>query len=212
MPRAKRSAAALEAMRERILDAAHELVRERGIQAFTIRALAERLGVSHMVLYGYFPNRSAILDALSERQYARMQANHERAYREAEEGDVTAVVRRALAAWGERARERPRLYRLILMQPIGEEHPAPRLLGRLAQEREHLERLITLGTARGVLAQRDAHLAALVATSIVNGPLMLYHSGRLADEALAARAAEEALNVAMDYLCRSGETTLPHQE
>jgi AcrR family transcriptional regulator len=202
MPRAKRSAAALEAMRERILSAAAELLREGGIQAFTIRALAERLGGSHMVLYGYYPNRSAILDALSERQYARMQANHERAYREAEEGDVVGVVRRALAAWGERAHERPRLYRLILMQPIGEEHPAPRLLGRLAGEQEHLERLISLGIARGVLAARDVRLAAVVATGLVNGPLMLYQSGRLADEALAARAAEEAVNVAMRYLLK----------
>ena len=209
MPRAKRSPAALEAMRERILDAAHELVRARGIQAFTIRALAERLGVSHMVPYGCFPSRAAILDALSERQYERMQVNHERAYHEAEEGDVVAVVRRSLAAWAERARERPRFYRLILMQPIGEEHPAPKLLRRLAEEQKHLERLIALGIARGVLAKRDAHLAALVVTSIVNGPLMLYHSGRLMDEALAARAADEALNVAMDYLCTTSEREKP---
>ena len=201
MPRAKQSAAALEAMRERILDAAHELVRERGMQAFTIRVLAERLGVSPMALYGYYPSRAAILDALSERQYARMQVNHERAYHEAEGGDVAAVVRRSLAAWAERARERPRFYRLILMHPIGEEHPAPRLLARLAAEQEHLERLIALGMARNVFAPRDVRLAALVATAIVNGPLVLYQSGRLKDEALAAGAAGEALDVAMDYLC-----------
>ena len=122
---------------------------------------------------------------------------------------MVAVVRRSLAAWMQRARERPRLYRLILMQPIGEEHPAPRLVSRLAREREHLERLIALGIARHVFVPRDAHLAALVATAMVNGPLLLYHSGRLEDEALAMRAADEALDAAMTYLCTSDKPAEP---
>ena len=59
MPRSKRSAAEVEAMRERILDATHSLVRAGGPRKATMRAVAQSLGLSPTALYTYFPNRAA---------------------------------------------------------------------------------------------------------------------------------------------------------
>ncbi len=71
----------------------------------------------------------------------------------------------------------------------------------MENHRRHLARLIQLGIERDVLTNRDPDLAAATVLSIVNGPLILYHSGRLPDEALRDRMGEETLQAAMDYLC-----------
>lgn len=48
---------------QQVLDAALEVVRERGAGGLSMRAVARRLGVPTMTVYGYVPNKQA-LDAL----------------------------------------------------------------------------------------------------------------------------------------------------
>jgi AcrR family transcriptional regulator len=52
---------------EQILEAAAELVDERGIDCLSTRALGERLAVSAPSLYRYFPDKEHLVDALSRR-------------------------------------------------------------------------------------------------------------------------------------------------
>lgn len=52
---------------ESILDAAIEILRERGLDAVSMRSVAGRLGVSPVPLYSRVGNKDALLDALAER-------------------------------------------------------------------------------------------------------------------------------------------------
>lgn len=52
---------------DRILDAALDIIDERGADALTMRALASRLGSSTATLYRNFPDRSALIGAVIER-------------------------------------------------------------------------------------------------------------------------------------------------
>ncbi len=56
--------------RERVLDAAVALLDSAGPQAFTMRALAERLGVATMAVYSYFSSKDEIVDAVRVRLLA----------------------------------------------------------------------------------------------------------------------------------------------
>jgi AcrR family transcriptional regulator len=56
---------------ESILDVALTLVEEDGAAEFTLAKLGARLGVPVPSLYTYFPNRDALLDAVSDRVFAR---------------------------------------------------------------------------------------------------------------------------------------------
>jgi TetR/AcrR family tetracycline transcriptional repressor len=47
-----------------VLAAAHELLAERGLEALTMRALAEQLGVSPNALYSHVESKGALLDEL----------------------------------------------------------------------------------------------------------------------------------------------------
>ncbi|MEM6673683.1 MAG: TetR/AcrR family transcriptional regulator [Planctomycetota bacterium] len=61
-----------EETRERIYDAAIELMQEQGYEGATLRGIAERAGVSHALLYRYFPSKRAVVLALYERLSAQL--------------------------------------------------------------------------------------------------------------------------------------------
>lgn len=52
--------------RERVLQAALEVLEQDGLRALSMRDVARRAGVSHQAPYHHFPNREAILAALVE--------------------------------------------------------------------------------------------------------------------------------------------------
>ncbi len=204
MARPKQTEEQIAAMRERILDAALALVRERGPQALTIRAIAKQIGVSHMVLYTYFENRAALVAAFVERQRERRKARHAEIVRQAETGDVREVLRESLSSFAHMAQERPQVYRFLWVQPIDAPHPTKQHY-HLRGQQKHLAHLIRMGIERGVVADRDPDLAAATVLSIVNAPLILYFSGRLPDEALREQIEAETLEIAMNYLSKTSE-------
>jgi AcrR family transcriptional regulator len=200
MARTKQTEEQVAAMQERILDAAHELLHEQGPAALSVRGIAERAGVSHMVLYTYFENHAALIVALRERQRARMEARHGEIMRRAKDGDVAEVVRRVLTSYAEFAKTRPRIYQFLWVLPDFAPGHLPGPQQRFEQNLRCLAQLIQLGIERETFATRDPVQAAATVFSIVNGPLILYHSGRIASAALRDRVTEEALGAAMRYL------------
>jgi AcrR family transcriptional regulator len=57
---------------EEILDLAAELLLEGGAEGFSLRELARRADYTPGALYGYFPSKEALLDALAERVLQRL--------------------------------------------------------------------------------------------------------------------------------------------
>ncbi|NUW38205.1 TetR/AcrR family transcriptional regulator C-terminal domain-containing protein [Nonomuraea sp. SMC257] len=68
--------------RERILDAALELVDRDGVAALSMRRLGKELGVEAMTLYYYLPNKDAVLDGLVDRALAGVTVRPEGPWRE----------------------------------------------------------------------------------------------------------------------------------
>src|SRR5258708_6555694 len=83
-------------LRTALLAQAERTVRERGVQALSLRELAGEVGVSHAAPRRHFPDRQALLDALAEDGFERLGDE----LREAVERAGTAFDRRlhALAA------------------------------------------------------------------------------------------------------------------
>jgi AcrR family transcriptional regulator len=62
------------ATRREILDAAWQLVREEGLAALAMRDLGARVGMRAQSLYGYFPSKHAIFDAMFADAYRQFAA------------------------------------------------------------------------------------------------------------------------------------------
>src|SRR5471032_1367741 len=61
-------------LRTALLAHAEKTVRERGVEAVSLRELAREAGVSHGAPSRHFADRQALLDALAERGYERLGA------------------------------------------------------------------------------------------------------------------------------------------
>src|SRR3954462_2477969 len=73
-------------LRSALLERAHRTVRERGVQALSLRELARDAGVSHGAPRRHFPDRDALLDALAMSGFEHLGRELEQAVRAAGPG------------------------------------------------------------------------------------------------------------------------------
>lgn len=73
-PRGRPPRAEAPVSREEMLDAALDLLDHKGEDALTMRALADRLGVSPMTIHHHFGGRDGLIGAMSEAVYAQVAA------------------------------------------------------------------------------------------------------------------------------------------
>ena len=82
--------------RERVLEAAEEVLRRFGPAKTTVVDVARALGVTHGSLYRHFPSKAALRDAVAERWLERVSAPLDAIV--AEDGPAAARLRRWLGA------------------------------------------------------------------------------------------------------------------
>jgi AcrR family transcriptional regulator len=199
MARPRISDEEIAAMRERILDAALALLRQEGMEGISIRKIADRVGVSHMSLYNYFENRAAIIKGLRERGFEQLEAFCIGSLRRAETGNALEQVRASLTKFVDLSHAHPQLYQLAWRRASN--HTSLRVdSDNLSRVLEHLSRLIRLCAERGQCVERDASLAAVMAFSIVNGTLMLYHNIAAVGRTDRAQLESEMVEAAIIYL------------
>ncbi|HEY2661093.1 MAG TPA: TetR/AcrR family transcriptional regulator [Caulobacteraceae bacterium] len=73
-PRVEPIQARAQRSRQKILDAAHALLKARGVHQLTTVAIAEASGVSVGALYRFFPNKESIVCQLYEEKLVRIRA------------------------------------------------------------------------------------------------------------------------------------------
>jgi AcrR family transcriptional regulator len=109
-----------EDTRERIVDAAREMFAERGIDAVTMRAIADRIEYTPTAIYHHFRDKDALIRELCERDY-RALAHHFQTIGRIE--DPVERLRRLGMAYAEFGLTHPNHYRFMFMTPKGPRHP-----------------------------------------------------------------------------------------
>lgn len=99
-------------LRNAALDEAAALIAARGGTDFSLREIAERLGVRHAALYRHFVSREALISTLAARAFERMRQRFE-ASEIAARGDAPALLDGLMAAYMAMVREEPGAYRMM---------------------------------------------------------------------------------------------------
>jgi AcrR family transcriptional regulator len=182
--------------RERLCDAAERLFAEHGVEAVTMRQLAEAIGVSPMTPYRYFKDKDAILAAARARAFDRHAEALERAYEATRGGDPIACAGAIGAAYVRFALDNPEAYKLMfdIKQPSGWDYPDLRRAGERSRATMtlHVRDLVASGILKG-----DPGLIGHLYWSALHGPLMLHFSGLLPPE-YGAQTLIEHLTEALD--------------
>jgi len=127
-----------EATRERVLQAAIDLIAERGFAATSIDALCQRAGVVRTAIYWHFGAKEGLLVPVIERVASTWIEEIQNAvYRE---GDPVARLDRFVASLRQLVLERPHLMRLLLAVALerSDQDPATRDALRAIFERAQL--------------------------------------------------------------------------
>src|SRR5438105_8788029 len=151
--------------RERLLQAAQELIEEGGYAAASVAAIAERAGVAAGTLYRHFESKQELFVEL----FRSVCAREERAMRAAAQdaGSVDAVLRLedVFATFAERALRNPRLAWALIAEPVDPLVDAERLAYR-----ERYAALIAEGLRAGIRARElPDQDVALTAAALVGG-------------------------------------------
>jgi len=164
-----------ESSRERILDAAIELISERGYSATSVDALCKRAGIVKTAVYWHFGSKEGLLAAVVERVATTwIEEVQKSAYQVGSPLQRLALTIRGLRTIVE---ERPRLMRLVLsvlFERAGEDEETRRALNRIFIR---ARRAIVDGIESALPNIRDPDLIAHTILSLMQGALVL----RLAD-------------------------------
>jgi AcrR family transcriptional regulator len=163
--------------RERIVEEALRIVTDEGPEGVTIRALAQRLGLSAGSIYTHFRSKDELLQQVAAQGFDRLMA-------EAVGAMELADPREAMLEGGRRylqfAEANPALYRLMFAEvdlARFRAEPTVAMPGRALYDlyRDLYARAVESGAIRDI----DPELQTLIGWSAVHGFAMLALSGRL---------------------------------
>jgi AcrR family transcriptional regulator len=161
-------------LRTALLAQAERTVRERGVQALSLRELAREVGVSHGAPRRHFPDRQALLDALAHEGFARLGAEL-RAAVDGAGDDFQARLQATAAAYVRFATRDAALLELMFAGKHGEQS------GALNEAAERafavMLELIEQGQAEGALERGEPERVGLVLFATIQGIAALVTGG-----------------------------------
>ncbi len=165
-------------LRQALLDAAVNLVRERGAEALTLRAVARATGVSQTAPYRHFANRRALVVGVAQEAFARLGGVISGAVEQGDPG--LPALRRGMVSYARFAHQYPAEYRVMFGPEAACRDDAPQLdaaaLGVFGLLRGGIARL----QQAGAIGEGDPGLMAITAWATLHGLVMLSLDGQTA--------------------------------
>jgi AcrR family transcriptional regulator len=150
----ERTEARRQAVRERIVAAARELIARGGYAEAQVAAVADRAGVATGTVYRHFPSKADLFAEVFRRASQREVDALSRAAAAAE-GGAAARIDAAVETFARRALRGRRLAWALIAEPVDPAVEAERLVFRRAY-RDVLVGVIEAGIAAGELPEQDA--------------------------------------------------------
>jgi len=174
-----------EALRTQIVEAARDLLSEQGLDALSMRAIAERIEYSPATIYLYFRDKTELIGEVVREGFERMHEYTQAEVRsEAREGPM-AEFRAMGRAYARFAIENTAYFRVMFELPgvaqmetlcPAEEGCVP---GTDAPGFEAVVRAVREAGERGEIREPDAFRGAIVGWGMVHGLTSLYLGGHL---------------------------------
>lgn len=164
------------------------LLEEGGLEAVTLRAVAERAGVSRSAPYRHFPTKRALLAAVAAAGFRDMDAAIIAARDAVEEASRERLMAGCIA-YARFGAGHPHLYRLMFAgdfcegllfdnQPEAEESEFPDLIEAGNEAYDSLVDGLAEAQEQGVLRPREPRAQALAVWSAIHGVMSLYLDNR----------------------------------
>lgn len=165
-----------------LISAAIALMQEKGPNAFSLREVAKKAGVSHGAPYRHFKDKAALLSAIAQSGFRALTTRLveiEAAY----SNDPRQQMIESGVAYVELAVENPEITQLMFGGYISPEECSQTLADDSTDAFSSLVKIIENGRQVGIYRQEEARTLALAAWSMVHGLAMLIAGGQLSEMA-----------------------------
>jgi AcrR family transcriptional regulator len=200
MARPKNTPEKIERMRNSMMDAVVSLLDEVSPDKVSIRMIAEKVGVSHMVFYTYFKDRDEIMKVLIEREKNSINEHFASKIEKAREGSVKVVVEEVLREYAELSKEHPKIFRLFWMDTSEKRGRKAKEFNHLNESFESLAQLLKMGMDKGEFTRRNDRLASATVMAIINGPIIMNQCKKLPEDITCPELLDEILKAIFSYL------------
>lgn len=210
MARPRKTDEEIQETREKILEAAQDILHEDGFEALSIRSIAERMGISHMTLYTYFDSMDALRNELGQLHQKNALVLKKELMERAQTDNFEGVLDEVFAQVRSLTTERNRFRLAWGFNDGPDQCHSPHKKGHGF---DFIAEIIREGIRRGVLHDRDPEIASAIILGLINGPLMAHHARNLFTLEFANHAVDEGIEIAKSYLIIGYRPQyLPHSE
>jgi len=161
---------------EKILRAAHKLFDREGVDAVTMRRVAETVGITPMAIYRHFPNREALLKRISDDGFQSVADSwHELSLR----GDIVKRLHATQMLYLDYALAHPHLFDHAFSVRRDDARRFPEdFRARLSPTLNVVADTLAEGMREGVLREDDPWDVAMTLWAHTHGLIALYRAGR----------------------------------
>lgn len=167
-PRPDRRRARHAATKQEIVAAAWRLARERGLGGWSLRDVAEAVGMRAPSLYVYFPSKNAVFDAMFADGCAALLTRIAPAAAEAEGQQIRELLHVAATMFFDFCAEDPARYQLLFLRTVPGFEPSA---GSYALAQEVIDELARVFGAVGLVAAEDVDLWTALTVGLVTQQL-----------------------------------------
>jgi AcrR family transcriptional regulator len=162
---------------DRIAQAALKILAHHGPDAVTMRRVAQAVGITPMAIYHHFPNREALLDTITEREFAKFTG-----YLTAvpPSGSLETRYLNLSMAYVEYALDHPRVFEYVFSAPRPGARRFPEdFKARRSPSLNLVADATAAAMAKGLLRKDDVWEVAFTTTAHTHGYITLYLGGRI---------------------------------
>ncbi len=166
-------------LRRMLISTAEEIITSQGLEAFTLRQLSKRIGVSHTAAYRHFKNKHELFCTLALEGFKELEARFQKIDPKdhmSPREQISAIGK----AYIEFALENPARFRVMFGQVlVGQELP-PELTQAVGDTFNSLRKAIERGQEMGAVRDGDPLALTSVGWSMAHGISQLLIDGQLA--------------------------------
>jgi AcrR family transcriptional regulator len=161
---------------ERIAQATLRILEAEGPEAVSMRRVAEAVGITPMAIYHHFPNREALLNSITDHEFAKFLGYIQRRI---VSGSHERRLISVMEAYIDYALDRPRIFDYVFSQsrPTARRYPED-FRQRRSPTLNPLADQIADAMASGWMKKDDIWEVALELWAVTHGYVALYRAGR----------------------------------
>jgi AcrR family transcriptional regulator len=163
---------------DRIAHVALSILEKEGPEAVSMRRVAHAVGITPMAIYHHFPNREALLNTITDREFAKLLS-----YMQAHplDGSVEDRLMAVMEGYVDYAFAQPRVFDFVFSRPRPGARQFPKdFRSRLSPTLNPVADMLAAAMQKDQLKKDDIWEVAFSLWAHVHGYILLHRAGRIA--------------------------------